>query len=154
MTAQSGLNADFLDLLRALTERGVEFVVVGAHAMAANGVPRATGDLDVLVRPERFNAERLLAALHDFGAPTADHGVTAADFERLGTVYQIGLPPRRIDLLTAISGVDFDRAWASRVAVQVEDMSVPFLGIEALIDNKVAAGRAKDLADVELLRRR
>lgn len=135
-------------------ERGVEFVVVGAHAMAANGVPRATGDLDILVRPERANADRLLAALHDFGAPTAAHGVTAADFERLGTVYQIGLPPRRIDLLTAITGVDFDRAWASRVPVQIEDMPVPFLGIEALIDNKMASGRAKDLADVELLRRR
>jgi hypothetical protein len=95
-------------MLDALARARVEFVVVGAHAMAAHGYARATGDIDILVRPERENAARVLLALEAFGAPIDAHGVTQTDFERPGNVYQIGLPPRRIDLLTAISGVTFE----------------------------------------------
>ena len=151
MSPASGFNEDFLDVLRALVEAGAEFVVVGAHALAVHGVPRATGDLDVLVRPTRDNAARVFDALRAFGAPLEAHGVRTEDFEKPSTVYQVGLPPRRIDVLTAISAVSFDEAWSSRVDVEVEEMTIPFLGREALIANKRAAGRDKDLVDVRLL---
>ena len=153
MSDASGFNEDFLDMFHALVDAGVEFVVVGAHAMAVHGVPRATGDLDILLRPSSANARRAMAALRVFGAPMDDHGVTENDFTSEGTVYQIGLPPRRIDLLTKISGVGFEDAWSSRLVVEVDGLPVPFLGRHALAQNKRAAGRAKDLVDVELLER-
>lgn len=151
MTVASGFNEDFLDMLRALVEEGVEFVVVGAHAMAVHGVPRATGDMDVLVRPTPDNAERVLAALRQFGAPLEDHGISREDFVDAGNVYQIGLPPRRIDLMTSISGIDFDEARASQVGVQVAGLAIPFLGLEALRRNKEATARDKDIVDLRLL---
>ena len=145
------LNPDFRDLLACLRDASVEFIIVGAHALAAHGVPRATGDLDVLIRPDPANATRVFAALATFGAPLAAHGVVEADFCAPGTVYQLGLPPRRIDILTQISGVDFDQAWATRVDVVLDGAAVPVLGREALIANKRAAGRPKDLVDADLL---
>jgi hypothetical protein len=145
------LNDDFRDLLQCLRDARAEFVIVGAHALAAHGLPRATGDLDVLVRPDAANAARVYEALAEFGAPLAAHGVTEADFATPDTVYQIGLPPRRIDILTEISGVSFDEAWASRLVVTVLGAPLAFLGRDALIANKRAAGRPKDLADVEAL---
>lgn len=151
MTPDPGLNEDFLDMLQALVEAGVEFVVVGAHAMALHGVPRATGDLDVLVRPSPDNAERVTEALRTFGAPTQEHGLTSADFEIPGNVYQVGLPPRRIDLMTELSGLEFDEAWSSRVHVEIGEMKIPFLGLQALRRNKQATGREKDLLDLRLL---
>lgn len=147
----SGLNADFVDVLRALIDAGAEFLLVGAHAMAVHGVPRATGDLDLLVRPSEDNAERVLAALRAFGAPVDAHGVTAGDLCRPGTVYQIGVAPRRIDILTRISGVSFDEASLDRLVVEMEGLSIPVLGRAALVKNKRAAGRDKDLADLRLL---
>jgi hypothetical protein len=151
MTADSGFNDDFLDILRALVESEAEFVVVGAHAMALHGVPRSTGDLDVLVRPTPENAQRVLEALEVFGAPVQAHGVTQADLEAQGNVYQIGLPPRRIDLMTGLSGVDFEEAWSSRIEVEIDGMRIPFLGLETLRRNKQATGRDKDLLDLRLL---
>ncbi len=151
MTHRSGLNEDFLDILRALVEAGVEFLVVGAHAMAVHGVPRATGDLDLVARPSRPNAARVIRALRAFGAPIDTHGVTQADFEVPGRVYQLGLPPRRVDLLTTLTGVDFEEAWASKVFVDVEGMAIPFLGLDALRRNKAATGRERDLLDLRLL---
>lgn len=127
------------------------FLVVGAHALAVHGHVRATGDLDIWIRPDPENAERVWRALVRFGAPVEAMGLTIPDLSRAGTVYQIGLPPRRIDILTEISGVDFDEAWPSRVAETVGDLQVPFLGREALVRNKKATGRTKDLADVESL---
>ena len=148
-----GLNEDFRDLLVLLADAGVDFIVVGAYALALHGAPRASGDIDVFVRPSPANAERVVQALAQFGAPLQSAGVTAADLAQPGAVYQIGLPPRRIDLLTEISGVSFDEAWASRVAAEVEGRTVPFIGREALLKNKQAAGRPKDLADIARLRR-
>lgn len=127
------------------------FLVVGAHALAVHGHVRATGDLDIWIRPDPENAERVWRALVRFGAPVEAMGLTIPDLSRPGTVYQIGLPPRRIDILTKISGVDFDEAWSSRVAETVGELQVPFLGREALVRNKKATGRTKDLADVESL---
>jgi hypothetical protein len=151
MSDYPGLNDDFRDLLAAFSSAGVAFVIVGAHAMAVHGVPRATGDLDVMVRPTADNALRVLAALRAFGAPIAAHGVTADDFSREGTVYQMGVPPRRIDILTAISGVSFEDVWRDRASATVDGLTLDFIGRSTLIANKRAAARDKDLVDVRLL---
>jgi hypothetical protein len=148
-----GLTDDFRDLLVLFADAGVEFVIVGAYALAFHGAPRATGDIDLFVRPGPINAQRVFDALARFGAPLQSAGVTAGDFAQPGAVYQIGLPPRRIDVLTEISGVSFDEAWGSRVTGEVEGRTVSFLGRAALLRNKEAAGRPQDLADAARLRR-
>ncbi len=145
------MNQDFLDLLGALLRAGARFLVVGAHAMAVHGVPRATGDLDVWICPDTANAERAWRALLEFGAPVREMGVSRADLETPGMVVQMGLPPRRIDLLTQLSGVGFEEAWPNRTVVRVGSLEVPFLGRADLIRNKRATGRLRDLADVEAL---
>jgi hypothetical protein len=149
--SEPGLNDDFLDVLRALQVAGADFLVIGAHAMAVHGVPRATGDLDVWVRPSPANADRVLEALLRFGAPLRDHGVVRHDLETPGTVYQIGLPPRRIDVMTSVSGSSFEAAWEGRVEVSIAGLSIPFIGREELLRNKLATGRDKDLLDARLL---
>lgn len=148
-----GLNEDFRDLLVHFVDASVEFVVVGAYALAFHGAPRASGDIDVFVRPSAANARRVADALRRFGAPLTSAGVTDADFAKPGAVYQIGLPPRRIDIMTEISGVTFDETWASRVTAEVEGRMIGFIGREALLKNKEAAGRLKDRADAERLRK-
>jgi hypothetical protein len=148
-----GLNEDFRDLLVQFADSGVEFVIVGAYALAFHGAPRASGDIDLFVRPDMANAQRVFDALARFGAPLGSAGIAAADFAQPGTVYQIGLPPRRIDVLTRISGVTFDEAWASRVAAEVEGRTVSFIGRAVLLKNKDAAGRLQDIADAARLRR-
>jgi len=145
------VNRDFLEMLQAMNSVGVEDLVVGAHAMAVHGVPRATGDFDIWIRPGRQNGERVLEAVREFGAPVSDHGITMEDLEKRDTVYQIGLPPRRIDLMTGISGVEFSTAWPSRVVVELEGIPIPVIGRSDLIENKRASGRTKDLADLEIL---
>lgn len=144
---------DTRDLLIELDQAQVDFIVVGAHALAAHGLTRATADFDVFVRPSRENAERLYRALLAFGAPLGAHGVETDHFTLPGMVYQLGLPPRRIDILTTISGLDFEAAWSSRLVVDVGEIRLPVLGREALIRNKLASGRKKDLLDVEALQR-
>ena len=151
MTPLRGLNADFRDLLICWGREGVEFLVVGAYALAFHGIPRATGDIDVFVRATPANAERVWRALDAFGAPLAAADVEATDFAVPGLVYQIGLPPRRVDVMTEISGVSFEEAWESRVTADLEGLPVAFIGREALIANKRASGRLRDLADVERL---
>jgi hypothetical protein len=148
------LNEDFRDLLLEFADSEVDFVIVGAFAVAYHGVPRATGDLDVFVKPGAENAKRVFDALVRFGAPLASAGVRPEDFETPGIVYQIGQPPRRIDVLTEISGVSFDQAWASRQTVQFEGRDVSFIGREELLRNKKSAGRPKDLADLSRLRKK
>jgi hypothetical protein len=145
------LNEDFLDLLAALLAEGTRFLIVGAHAMAVHGVVRATGDLDVWVSPEVGNANRAWSALLRFGAPVQSLGFEPGDLERRDQILQIGVPPRRIDILTSISGVEFAEAWNGRVERTLGELAVPFLGREALVRNKRSAGRAKDLADLEAL---
>jgi hypothetical protein len=148
-----GLHQDFRDLLVLFADAEVDFVIVGAYALAFHGAPRASGDIDLFIRPTTPNAARVFAALAGFGAPLESAGITPADFARGGTVYQIGLPPLRIDVMTEISGVTFDEAWASRVLAQVDGRAVGFIGKSALLKNKEAAGRPKDVADVARLRR-
>jgi len=146
-------NPDFLDMISALRDEGAEFLVVGAFAMAAHGVPRATGDLDLWVRPESENAERVWRALLRFGAPVDAAGLTVQDLINPGMVYQIGQPPRRIDVITGIDGVSFGEAWPNRVPVTVEGVEFPCLGHADLVRNKRASGRVKDKLDLDLLRK-
>jgi hypothetical protein len=143
------LNPDFAEMLRALCAEDVDYLLVGAYAMAAHGVPRATGDLDVWVRPTPQNAQRVLRALRRFGAPLLD--LTAADLARAGTVFQIGLAPRRIDIMTSIDGVSFEEAWPGRVRCRLGGDDVVVLGRDDLVRNKRAAKRPKDLVDLQLL---
>jgi hypothetical protein len=143
------MNSDFADMLSALSAAGVEFLIVGAHALAAHGVPRATGDLDIWIRPSPDNAARTLRALAAFGAPLSDLSVD--DLTRPDTVFQMGVPPSRIDILSGITGVNFADAWDRRVTVQLTEGEVAVLSKADFIANKTAAGRPKDLADMALL---
>lgn len=147
-------NEDFRDVLLELADGDVRFLVVGAFAVALHGAPRATGDMDVLVSTSSSNARKVYEALRRFGAPLDAAGVVPEDFEKPGTVYQIGLPPRRIDVLTQITAVGFEDAWTSRVVTELEGRAVPFIGREELLRNKEAAGRPKDVVDVAALRKR
>jgi hypothetical protein len=145
------VNQDFLDLLQDLLRTGARFLVVGAHAMAVHGVPRATGDLDVWISPDPANADRVWQALMRFGAPLAGLELSRKDLETPGMVVQIGLPPRRIDLLTEVSGLTFEEAWRNRTTHPVGALSIPFLSRQDLVRNKRASGRPKDLADLDAL---
>jgi hypothetical protein len=143
------MNRDFVEMLSALSAAGAEYLVVGAHAMAAHGVPRATGDLDIWVEASAANAARVRDALVRFGAPL--HDLTLEDLATPDTVFQIGLPPARIDVLTSISGVSFEEAWPRRMTVPMEGLEIPVLGREDFLRNKRAVGRPKDMADIALM---
>ena len=136
------MNPDFRDMLSALSGAEVDYLVVGAYALAVHGVPRATGGIDLV-------ATGLAALLVRFGAPLGD--LTERDLVTPGTVFQIGIAPRRIDILTAIDGVEFDDAWNARHVTRFEGLEVPVLSRQHLVRNKKAAGRPQDLADVARL---
>jgi len=143
------LNEDYKDMLQALADEKVEFILVGAYALAAHGYPRATMDIDIWVMPSPDNAEAVLRAIRRFGAPL--HDLTKADLEKEGTVFQIGVAPRRIDIITAASGLTFEQASSRAVTVEIEGIAVRIPSIADLICNKRASGRTKDLADAEAL---
>src|ERR1043166_5343529 len=149
------MNQDFRDLLAELNARQVEFLLVGAHALAAHGHVRATQDLDVWVRPSSENAKRTIQALEAFGAPL--HDLTEKDLSTPGIVFQIGVEPIRIDVLTAIDGVEFDEAWPDRLMSKFADQPISVLSKEHLIKNKLAAGdarpRRRGSAETEKLRK-
>jgi len=145
------MNQDFIDFLAALLRADVRFLVVGAHALAVHGVPRATGDIDIWIERTASNVDRVWRALQDFGAPVHVLHLSKEDLLRPDMVVQIGLPPRRIDLLTDLSGVTFADAWADRMVHRLHAFDVPFLGRTAFLQNKRASGRFKDLADIEAL---
>jgi hypothetical protein len=136
-------------MLSALSEVDAEYIVVGGYAVIAHGYPRATGDIDIWVRPIPENAEKVMLALKRFGAPLAD--LTEQDLVTPGLIFQIGVVPNRIDILTEIDGVTFAEAWATRITTRVEGQDVPVLGREALLRSKKATGRKKDLLDASWL---
>lgn len=144
------MNQDFNELLAEFNAHLVEYIIVGAHALAAHGHVRATQDLDIWVRPEPANAKRVIDALRAFGAPL--HDLTEQDLSTPGLIFQIGVEPIRIDVLTVIDGLTFDEAWRDRVSSRFSDQPVNVLSKEHLIQNKLAAARPQDLADVERLR--
>ena len=145
------LNSDYKDILRLFRRHDVKFLVVGAYAMGAHGYPRATGDFDVWVEPTTANARRVYAAVAAFGAPLAQ--LTPTTFAQPGIVFQIGVPPCRVDVLTQIDGVDFASAYTARKEIELEGVRIPLLAKDDLIKNKESTGRAKDRLDVQQLRR-
>lgn len=140
---------DFRELLASLNRSGVEYLIVGGYAMAFHGAPRFTGDLDIFVRPTPENARRILDALDQFGFGSLD--LVPEDFTTPGRVVQLGVPPVRVDLLTSLTGVEWERAEASKAHGTYGDESVFFIGREELVSNKRALGRNRDLADLEAL---
>jgi hypothetical protein len=143
------LNEDYKDMLRALVDEKVDFLLVGAYALAAHGYPRATMDIDIWVMPSPDNANGVLRALLRFGAPV--HNVSRADFEKEGTVFQIGVAPRRIDIITAASGLKFEPTFRNSLIIDIEGIQLRVPSVDDLVINKRASGRAKDLADAEAL---
>ncbi|MEO5922276.1 MAG: hypothetical protein ABIR70_00460 [Bryobacteraceae bacterium] len=146
------LNKDLREFVALLNSHQVEYLVVGAYAVAFHGYPRYTGDLDILVRPAHDNAAHLLEALAKFGF--GGLGIRIQDLEVSGKVVQLGVSPNRIDLVTSITGVTFEQAWGSREPGELDGVEVFFIGRTPLIHNKESTGRAKDLGDAEELRRR
>ncbi len=144
------LNPNFRDILVALNDAEAEYLVVGAYAMAAHGCPRSTGDIDFWVRPTAENAARVWAALSSFGAPMEQ--IALEDFSTANVVFQIGIAPQRIDVMTSISGVNFDDAWPARLVADLDGLRADVIGREHLLQNKIASGRPKDIVDADILR--
>jgi hypothetical protein len=140
---------DFRELLELFNRHAVEYVVVGAHALAFHGVPRYTGDLDIFIRPTAENAAKVMRALRDFGFGSV--GLSEEEFRLPDRVVQLGYPPVRIDLLTAISGVSWEEVSSNMAGGDYGDVPVHYLGREELVKNKRVIGRKKDLADLEAL---
>lgn len=145
------VNPDFRDLFAAFSAAGAEYLLVGGYALAFHSAPRFTKDLDVWVNPTPENAARVLAALERFGAPLGD--LALADLATPGIVFQMGVPPNRIDVLTAIDGVAFAEAWPERAETVYGEVPVPVIGRRHLVQNKRAAARPQDLVDADLLER-
>ena len=146
------LNEDYKEMLQILLEEKVKFIVVGAYALGAHGFPRATGDFDIWIEPTPVNAKKVIRSLARFGAPLFD--VNEKDFTEEGIIFQIGVVPRRIDIITTIDGVEFQSAYAKKLLVSVEALNVPVLSREDLIKNKESTGREKDALDAKMLKRR
>ncbi len=144
------INSDFRDLLRNLNEAGVQYLVVGGYAVMVHTEPRYTKDLDLWIKPELKNAQALLAALSDFGAPIAD--VKPEDFTEPEIFFQIGVDPVRVDILTSVLGLEFDAAWARKIVVEFGEVQAPVLCREDILAAKIASGRAQDRRDAHQLR--
>ena len=143
------LAPDFDEFFGSLIARDVEFLIVGAYALALHGAPRFTGDIDVFIRPTTANAERLLAAIAAFGFPSA--GLRPEDLTSPDRILQMGVEPVQIHVMSAISGVTWDEAWAGRQSGRCGSRDLPFLGRREFVANKRASGRLKDLADIEAI---
>ena len=140
---------DFRDLLKLLNAHKVEYLIVGAYALAFHGAPRYTGDMDIYVKPNPTNAQRIMAALNDFGFGSVE--LSAADFEAEDKVVQLGFPPVRVDIVTSITGVSWEKAASGRIEGMYGNVPVYYVGREQFISNKRALGRKKDLADLEAI---
>jgi hypothetical protein len=140
---------DFRDLLELLNAHKVEYLIVGAYALAFHGAPRYTGDMDIFVKPDPANAQRIMAALNDFGFGSVE--LSATDFEVEDKVVQLGFPPVRVDIVTSLTGVSWEEAASGRIEGMYGNVPVYYIGREQFISNKRALGRKKDLADLEAL---
>ena len=143
------LNKDYKDILQILSEKKVKFILIGAYAMAAHGFPRSTMDIDLWIMPDPANAALTFNALEDFGAFTSN--LTLDDLSKEGLIFQIGVAPRRIDIITSVDGLGFEDAFSRSQIIKIDDIPVPVLSISDLIINKRSTGRTKDLADAETL---
>lgn len=143
------MNPDFRDMLFALSAEKAEYLLVGAYALAAHGYPRATGDIDLWVKRSEENSQCVWKALQQFGAPL--RGLCIDDLQTPDIVFQIGTAPRRIDILTSISGVEFDEAWKDRKMITLDGLELSIISRRLLLKNKKAAGRPKDIGDIAWL---
>jgi len=149
---ENGVNEDFLDLLSSFVRADVRFLVVGGYAVGVHGHPRATKDLDLWIQSSVANARRVLRALREFGAPLGE--LCVQDLSKPGKGFKMGRPPRRIDVLTEISGVSFDEAWRNHIETSFGGgLTCPVIGLDDLLRNKAAAKRPQDMADVLALER-
>ena len=143
---------DFIDFIELLHKYEVDYMIIGAHALAFHGRPRHTGDLDIWINPVNENAEKMLKVIDDFGF--ASLGLKKEDFLNDNYVTQLGYPPLRIDILNAISGVQFEEAFGNKINAEVDGLSINFINVEDFIANKQASGREKDLGDIAALKRK
>lgn len=143
------LNSDYKDILQSLNDENSKFLLVGAYAMAAHGYLRTTLDIDIWIMPSPDNAKAVLRALIRFGAPVAN--LSADDLVEEDLVFQIGVSPRRIDIITGASGLHFEETYANSIKIEIDGLWVHVPSIDDLIRNKIHTGRTKDLADVEAL---
>jgi predicted nucleotidyltransferase len=146
------ISADFKDFLRLLTEKGVEYLVIGGYAVSLHGYSRPTGDLDIWIRSNRDNALRTSEALDEFGYAKKEQSLPY--LLQHGKILRMGFPPFRLEVSTAIDGVDFNACYENRISISIDEIPVTFIGYEDLITNKLASARLKDLADVEELKER
>lgn len=145
------LNPDFRDILSCLKDEEVEFIVVGAYALAAHGLPRATGDIDIWVRNSPSNAPKIMRALMKFGAPISN--LSEEEFTSPDMIIQLGIEPCRIDIMTGIDGIKFDEAWKNKVNITIDDLKIYILSKADLLKNKLATGRDKDHGDIAWLKK-
>ena len=143
------LNEDYKDILQLFTDNNVKFLVVGAYALGAYGLPRATGDIDLWVLADSENSKKIFHCLAKYGAPMEQ--INEQTFNDKDVIFQIGIAPRRIDIITKISGVDFEEAYKRKKEIELEDIKLPFISKQDLIANKTATGRAKDSIDIKNL---
>lgn len=143
------LSRDFRELLECFARHEVRFLIVGGWALAAHGHPRMTKDLDIWIWAEPENSDAVIKALEDFGFGDLD--LSAEDFLESDMVVQLGHPPNRVDLLTSPAGVDFETCWADRLDISMDGLTVPFIGLEGLKQNKRSSGRPQDLVDIDIL---
>jgi len=146
------LNEDYKEILQILLNNKAKFLIVGAYAMGAYGYPRATGDLDIWVEASPENSKKLCKSLSEFGSPM--NNITENTFTEKGVIFQIGVAPRRIDIITHIDGVSFEEAYKTKESIEIEDIQVPFLSKENLIKNKESTGREKDRLDADYLKKK
>jgi len=144
------LNDDYKEMLQLLKSNDVKFLVVGAYAMGAYGYPRATGDMDIWIMASGENSQKVFNALREFGAPLVQ--INEAAFASRDIIFQIGVAPRRIDIITSIDGVEFEQAWQHKVEIDIDGLNVPFISKSDLIKNKESTGRDKDVLDAKILR--
>jgi len=143
------LNEDYKEMLQLLLEEQVDFMIVGAYALGTHGYPRATGDIDIWVKPDIINSKKLYSALLRFGAPLGQ--IQIDEFSIEGVIFQIGVIPRRIDIITKIDGITYEEADEDKIIVEIEDLKIPVISLEKLIRNKIATGREKDQLDIKTL---
>jgi hypothetical protein len=140
---------DFRDLLKLLNAHKVDYLIVEAYALAFHGAPRYTGDMDLFVNPNPANAQRIMAALNDFGFGSAE--LSATGFEVEDKIVQLGFPPVMVDIVTSLTGVSLEEAASGRIEGKYGDVPVYYIGRQQFISNKRALGRKKDFADLEAL---
>lgn len=145
------LNEDYKEILQILLSNKAKFLVVGAYAMGAYGYPRATGDLDIWVEASAENSKNIYKSISEFGAPLSD--ITEETLTEKGIIFQIGIAPRRIDIITHIDGVIFEEAYKTKEFIEIENLRVPFLSKENLIKNKESTNREKDRLDADYLKK-